>query len=426
MGETNRLVYWIKRLSEIALIGWLVLLLLVDVIVATHEPGPAMLLSPVCGVVGVVAVVRRRRWRVGGLVTLLTVSFLSSLFIGVTGGDGGPSAAEIGSLLVLTVGGLRAIEPVRRAALLSLAAMIVLEATPVRLNSAGPEPAVAIGFLLFVCWSFAAGIGAYLRFQLERRREAVDTVRRSERLELARELHDLVAHHITGIVVQAQAAKVVAEQKPEAVVPSLEAIASAGADALTSMRRLVSVLRSEDEAARSPGSTLMDMRTMVERFSAAGPQVTFDIGQGIADGTVAPEVMTTLHRVLQESLTNVRRHAPGTGWVEADLKLTDGSDLRVWAENMRARTRDGQDPRGRRAAYASTGASAGAGGTSATGGAVRLRVRNYGSMADIRISRLGGGFGLVGMAERVEALGGRLLAGPTPSGAWEVMAEFPL
>jgi signal transduction histidine kinase len=350
---------------------------------------------------------------------------VSSLLIGIAKGDGSLSAAEIGSLLVLTVGGLRAIEPVRRAALFSLAAMIVLEASASRLNSVGPEPVLAVGFLLFVCWSFAAGIGAYLRFQLERRREAVDTVRRSERLELARELHDLVAHHITGIVVQAQAAKVVAEQKPEAVVPSLEAIANAGADALTSMRRLVSVLRAEDEAARSPGSTLMDMRTMVERFSAAGPQVTFDIGQGIADGTVAPEVMTTLHRVLQESLTNVRRHAPGTGWVEADLKLTDGSDLRAWAESVRMRTRNGQDPRGRRAAYASTGTSTGAG-TSATGGAVRLRVRNYGSMGDVRISRLGGGFGLVGMAERVEALGGRLMAGPTPSGAWEVMAEFPL
>ncbi|WP_329428318.1 histidine kinase [Streptosporangium sp. NBC_01495] len=429
MGETNRLIYWVKRLSEIALIGWLLLLLLIDVVSATSGLNPAILLSPVCGLVGVVAVVRRRRWRVRGFVTLLTVSFLSSLLIGITKGDGSPGAAEIGSLLVLTVGGLRAIEPVRRAALFSLAAMVVLEASATRLNSTGPEPAMAVGFLLFVCWSFAAGIGAYLRFQLERRREAVDTVRRSERLELARELHDLVAHHITGIVVQAQAAKVVAEQKPEAVVPSLEAIANAGADALTSMRRLVSVLRAEDEAARSPGSTLMDMRTMVERFSAAGPQVTFDIGQGIADGTVAPEVMTTLHRVLQESLTNVRRHAPGTGWVEADLKLTDGSDLRAWAESVRARTRNGQDPRGRRTAYASAGPPAGdgvSGGTSATGGAVRLRVRNYGSTADARISRLGGGFGLVGMAERVEALGGRLMAGLTPSGAWEVMAEFPL
>jgi signal transduction histidine kinase len=56
---------------------------------------------------------------------------------------------------------------------------------------------------------------------------------------------------------------------------------------------------------------------------------------------------------------------------------------------------------------------------------VVLRVRNHGSPDNPRVARLGGGFGLVGMAERVEALGGRLRAGPTPEGAWEVVAEFP-
>ncbi|WP_326644823.1 histidine kinase [Streptosporangium sp. NBC_01755] len=414
MGETNRLVYWVKRLSEIALIGWLLLLLLIDLVVVTSEPNGAAWPSLVCGMVGIAAVLWRRSRRVNGFVALLAVSFLSSLAIGIAEADGSPGLAEIGALLVLTVGGLRAIEPVRQAALFSLAAMVVLETSCVRLNET--TASVVSGFLLFVSWSFAAGIGAYFRFQQERRREAVEAVRRAERLELARELHDLVAHHITGIVVQAQAAKVVAEQKPEAVVPALEAIAGAGADALTSMRRLVGVLRAQDEAARSPGSTLMEMRTMVERFSTAGPQVAFDIGQGITDGTVAPEVMTTLHRVLQESLTNVRRHAPGTGWVEAELRLTDGSDLRAWAGSGRAR--NGQEQRSRRAASAAEAWS--------DGDAVRLRVRNYGSASDIRVSRLGGGFGLVGMAERVEALGGRLMAGPTHSGAWEVVAEFPL
>jgi signal transduction histidine kinase len=148
------------------------------------------------------------------------------------------------------------------------------------------------------------------------------------------------------------------------------------------MRRLVGVLRA-DEAARTPGTRLADMRVLVERFSAhGGPRVAFEVGQDITDDTLPPEVLTTLHRVLQESLTNVRRHAPGTGWVEADLRLVDRC--------------------------------------------VRLRVRNYASASDVRVSRLGGGFGLVGMAERVEALGGRLYAGPTPEGAWEVFAEFPV
>src|SRR5690606_11418005 len=111
-----------------------------------------------------------------------------------------------------------------------------------------------------------------------------------------------------------------------------------------------------------------------------GPRVAFEIGQGVDDDTLPPEVMTTLHRVLLECLTNIRRHAPATDWVEVDLRRIDG---KVW-----------------------------------------LRVRNRRSHSDSRVSRLGGGFGLVGMAERVEALGGRLWAGPTPDGCWGVRAVF--
>ncbi|MFF0577169.1 sensor histidine kinase [Streptosporangium saharense] len=401
MGETHRIVYWIQRLSEIALIGWLSLLLLLDVmIVATNLGNPVLWLSPVCGAIGVLAVLWRRTRRISGYVTLLVASFVTTLIFGVSGVSGLPSLAETGSLLILTIAGLRWIEPIRNAALFSIASVVVLESAAGRLRE--DTPSLAVGFLVFVGWSVAAGVGAYLRFQLERRKEAVSSVRRAERLELARELHDLVAHHITGIVVQAQAAKIVAEQKPEAVVPALDAIAGAGADALTSMRRLVGVLRAQDGAARSPGSTLMDMRTLVERFSSGGPQVAFDIGQGINDETLAPEVLTTLHRVLQEALTNVRRHAPGTGWVEADLRLGGPPEA--------APTPGRREPRqGNQGAHW-----------------VWLRVRNYGSATDAKISRLGGGFGLVGMSERVEALGGRLTAGHTYTGAWEVVAGFPV
>ncbi|MBB5962755.1 histidine kinase [Planomonospora venezuelensis] len=379
MGDSNRFVYWIQRLSEIALLCWLGLLLIFDIAIAVGGSMDAQFLAPVCGAYGIYAVWRRGRSRVRPFVIAMLLSSASTIVIATTVNGGIPGFAETGSLLILTIGGLRWIEPLRNAVLFSVASMLVLQISAARPGQ--DDASLAAGFLIFVAWSVAAGVGAYLRFQLERRREAVHTVRRAERLELARELHDLVAHHITGIVVQAQAARVVAEQKPEAVLGALDAIAGAGADALTSMRRLVSVLRAEDEAARSPGTRLADMRALVERFSAGGPQVAFEVAQGIADDTLPPEVMTTLHRVLQESLTNVRRHAPGTGWVEADLRLADGS--------------------------------------------VRLRVRNYGSAADARLTGLGGGFGLVGMAERVEALGGRLQAGPTPEGAWEVVAELP-
>ncbi|MGW0203740.1 sensor histidine kinase [Nonomuraea sp. NPDC003201] len=379
MVESKRIVYWIRRLSEIAMIGWLGMMLLLDLVLA-GVTGGVQWLVPFCGAAGIAAVVLRRRYRIEGFSIMLALSFSTSIVIGSTELPGVPGMAETGSLLILIIGVLRHVEPVRRAAVLACVGLIVLlaEAVGRRYNDSG----LAFSFLLFAGWSTAAGVGGYLRFQQERRTEAVYSVRRAERLELARELHDLVAHYITGIVVQAQAARTVAETKPEAVAPALDAIATAGSEALTSMRRMVTVLRTEDDAARKPGVTLADLRMLTERFSAEGPKVAFEIGQGLDDRTLPPEVMTTLHRVLQESLTNIRKHASRTAWVEAGLRRFE----RV----------------------------------------VVLRVRNFGSGSDPKVSRLGGGFGLVGMAERVEALGGRLYAGPSAEGAWEVVAEFPL
>ncbi|MCP2364464.1 signal transduction histidine kinase [Nonomuraea thailandensis] len=378
MGDSKRIVYWLRRLSEIAMYGWLGMLLLLDLVLAGVVGGVQWLVLA-CSVSGIAAVVLRRRYRVEGFALMAALSFGTSLLAGWSGFDSAPGMAETGSLLILIIGVLRHVEPIRRAAVLACAGLIVLmsEASGRDYQSSG----LAFAFLLFASWSTAAGIGAYLRFQQERRREAVHSVRRAERLELARELHDLVAHHITGIVVQAQAARTVAESRPEAVAPALDAIATAGSDALTSMRRMVAVLRTEDGADRTPGSSLADLRMLADRFSADGPKVAFEIGAGLDDRTLPPEVMTTLHRVLQEALTNIRKHAARTAWVEADLRRHE----RV----------------------------------------VVLRVRNFGSGSDPRVSRLGGGFGLVGMAERVEALGGRLYAGPSQQGSWEVVAEFP-
>lgn len=380
VGDSKRVVYWLRRLSEIAMYGWLGTLLLLDLGLALVVGG-LQWLPAVVGVAGVVAVALRRRHRARGFTLMLGLSFGASLLFTFTGLDGVPGMAETGALLVLVIGVLRHVEPVRHAALLACLALVVLmsEASARDYQSSG----LVFAFLLFAGWSTAAGVGGYLRFQQERRSEAVHSVRRAERLELARELHDLVAHHITGIVVQAQAARTVAAAKPEAVAPALDAIAAAGSEALTSMRRMVTVLRTEDDADRKPGVVLADLRLLTERFSADGPRVAFEIGPGLDDRTLPPEVMTTLHRVLQEALTNIRKHAARSAWVEADLRR---HEQRL----------------------------------------VMLRVRNFGSGSDPRVSRLGGGFGLVGMAERVEALGGRLYAGPSPEGAWEVIAEFPL
>ncbi|MDH2428781.1 histidine kinase [Sphaerisporangium sp. TRM90804] len=373
-------VSWVERISEVVLVGVLGLLLLADT-ARGLSLGGADLAVPLCGLVGTGAYVLRRRHRVGGAVLLISLSAAISLSVGRHGlGSGFPGFAEAGSLLLITIGVLRWVAPLRRAVWITSAVMVVLELAAV-LRAEGEGDAVSFGFLFFVAWATAVGIGSYLRYQLQRRRQTVEAVRRAERLELARELHDLVAHHITGIVVQAQAARTVADQHPEAVTTSLDAIAGAGAEALTSMRRLVGVLRSEDDASRRPGSSLTDLRVLVEKFSVDGPPVAYEVGQGVSDSALPPEVVTTLHRVLLESLTNLRRHAPGARWAQVDLRTADQGVL--------------------------------------------LRIRNPHSIADPRVSALGGGYGLVGMAERVTALGGDLRAGPTPEGAWEVRAWFP-
>lgn len=377
----------LRRLSEIALVGMFAFALFIDLLLTFYGSSITVELPILCsGVVGTAAVIlrhRRLRWAMSVFLvaSVLTTIVVESAFGGPGAADHGhPGIAEMGALLLLTITALRWIKPFAAAAAFAIADMFVLMAAAGRIEYPG---GLSLGFVLFVFWSTAAAIGGYLRYQQERREEAVQAVRRAERLDIARELHDLVAHHITGIVVQAQAASAVAAQRPEAVVPALEAIAAAGGEALTAMRRLVSVLRSEDEAARTPGTALADLRALVDNFMAAGgPRVAFDIGQGVSSAELPPEVLTTLHRVLQESLTNIRKHAPGSDWVEVDLSLVSGG--------------------------------------------VRLRVRNYGGpVTDPRlsqVSRLGGGFGLVGMAERVEALGGTLTAGYTPEGAWEVCA----
>nr|WP_204026506.1 histidine kinase [Sinosporangium siamense] len=379
MADTHRIVEWIRRLSELAMISVLAMALLLDMLYVRFNLFQGLLAFS--GIVATAAVIFRRRVRIAGFLIVLVVSLIVSFVAGIDGSYGLPGFSETIAIGILTIGVLRWVEPIRNAVFLAALSMIVLQVSAATRSGGAETNHLIFAFLHFVGWAGAAGIGGYLRFQQERRRSAVRAVRRSERLELARELHDLVAHHITGIVVQAQAARTVAEYKPDAVLPALDAIAASGTDALTSMRRLVGVLRA-DEAARTPGTSFQDLRVLVERFSENGPNVAFDIGMGVTEAQLAPEVMTTLHRVLQESLTNVRKHAPATGWVEVDLHRTE-----------------------RR---------------------LRLRVRNYGSAVDSKFSRLGGGFGLVGMTERVEALGGRLSAGRTPEGAWQVMAEFPV
>jgi signal transduction histidine kinase len=238
-------------------------------------------------------------------------------------------------------------------------------------------------FLGMLAWGGALASGAWLRLLDIRRRLAIDTARRDERLELARELHDVVAHHVAGIVVQAQAARIVAAKRPDTLDATLAGIESAGSDALAAMRRVVSLLRDPGDAGGvTPGPG--QLSDLVGRFAGHGPAVQLNLSAD-SQPRWPPEVAATVYRVVQEALTNVVLHAPDAGSVTVTVR-DDRSGVTVEVTDDAPRR----------------------------------------TLGGSRWLPSGGGHGLIGMRERAQALGGTLQAGPGPDAGWVVAATLPL
>ncbi|MEU5589173.1 sensor histidine kinase [Streptomyces chrestomyceticus] len=246
-----------------------------------------------------------------------------------------------------------------------------------------PMRDIRLGLWTVVYGVLTVVVSAYsliLRWQDAQRMRDLAAVRTAERLELARELHDVVAHHVTGIVVQARAARFTALDGPRADA-AFERIETSGGEALSAMRRLVHVLR-ENSARSRPLAGLADVHTLTEAYARTGPPVALHIEEGL-DETVPAEVAAAVHRIVREALTNIRKHAADATVVRIKVRtVPSGLELRV--------TDDGGHP------------------------------------ARLSEQARGGGFGLAGLTERAEALGGRLTAGPAPEGGWEVRAVLPL
>ncbi|WP_106399770.1 sensor histidine kinase [Actinocorallia populi] len=336
--------------------------------------GSAWVLDAVAGTaVAVLALVRERN----RLVTAAAGLAVAAVAIAVSAAadlprEPGPVASL--ALAVLTVSAVRRLPPWQVCAVAAAGAAVVaagqLAARPASTAVAG----VAVFFA--VTWLGAVVVGAVLRALDARARSTAERVRRAERLDLARELHDVVAHHITGMLVQAQAAQVVARRTPEKVPQTLAGIEAAGADALAAMRRAVGLLRdTADAAPSSPGPERLE--ELVERFARQGTPVELTLPD---DASWPPEVATTLYRIVQEALTNVARHAPQA----RSVAVAVGRDERSVAVEVVDDAPPPARPHGR------------------------------------------GGYGLVGMRERVEMLGGTLAAGPGPGGGWSVAAVLPL
>jgi hypothetical protein len=154
--------------------------------------------------------------------------------------------------------------------------------------------AAVIGLAVFGLAAVAAAlaIGLWLRYLDHRDRETLEAKRRDERLELARELHDVVAHHVTGIVVQAQAARFTGEERPEPLVSALGSIESAGVETLAAIRQLVGLLRDPDDTS-GVSSPPEPIDQLVERFARHGPAVDLRLPADLVSGW-PPEVASTV------------------------------------------------------------------------------------------------------------------------------------
>jgi signal transduction histidine kinase len=251
-----------------------------------------------------------------------------------------------------------------------------------------------------LAWALVVLIGAeFIRIRGERMAEArytrAEAQRRrasEERLRMARELHDVLAHNISMINVQAGVALHLMDERPEQARTALAAIKEASKEALTEMRSVIGVLRQGDEAApRTPTAGLDRLDELVARARTAGLRVTASVTgphRALPSG-----VDLAAFRIAQEALTNVTRHARGPTGGPADGAVSASILVMYREHDIVVQV----DDSGRTAPTA----TAAAGGTS-------------------------GGSGIPGMRERATALGGEFSAGPLAGGGFRVWARLPV
>ncbi|GIF78421.1 sensor histidine kinase [Asanoa siamensis] len=298
----------------------------------------------------VVALAGFRLWTVAGLAGALAAAYL---------------VGRAGALVV--------------AVALGLPYLVLAFVTPVAVLLAGLVPLCALaGVALRVSRADAAHLAARDAFA----GTLVEHTARGERARIARELHDVVAHHISMISVQAENARLTTPGLPAAGAERFAAIGGTARAALTEMRRLLGVLRSDAPAApeRAPQPGLRELAALLDEARSASGAGTRLILRG-PPVPLDPGVELAAYRIVQEALTNARRHAPGAA---VDVELTYAAD----------------------------------------GVCLRIRDNGPGAAADPSAA---GGHGLHGMRERAAAVGGRLRTGVAgAAGGFVVEATLPV
>ncbi|MFB4311795.1 sensor histidine kinase [Actinomadura sp. GTD37] len=268
----------------------------------------------------------------------------------------------------------------------------VLSFAGVWIKDADSAPGASMLLLLPLAVGYAVRVRRTSRRELaeqERRHQDAEAVL-TERARIARELHDVVAHHMSMIAIQAEAAPYKVEDVPDETRRDLAEIRATALDALTELRRVLGVLRAEDGAETAPQPSLERLDDLVGNARGAGLRVETRLDGDLAG--LPPGVGLTAYRILQEALSNAMRHAPGSR-----------VEIHVFRD-------------------------AGNNGNGGNDDIVGLGVVNGppggGQVPGPPLP--GGGHGLLGMRERAAALGGELTARPTSEGGFAVAATLPV
>ena len=220
-------------------------------------------------------------------------------------------------------------------------------------------------------------LGAALRYRARARMRELDQAKLVERERLARDLHDTVAHHVSAMAIRAQAGLATSASRPGAATEALGVIEAEASRALAEMRTMVRALRRDQPAELAPNPRIADLEQLT-RQSSTGPVVNVELAGNLDD--VPPSVESAIYRLAQESVTNARRHARHATRITVRVAADDTS--------------------------------------------VRLRVSDDGDPGHGRPNG-SPGYGLIGMIERADLLGGTCEAGPGPDRGWTVTAVLP-
>lgn len=343
--------------------------------------------SALGGVVVSLAVAFRRRWSVQGVVVVLAIMAVQAA-LGVARLNHANSVALIPGLLLLFYGlGAFASE---RNSLWTLGLALVV----VSVNTA-TKPGADVGTLLgtgLLAILLPWALGRMLRRRAAREHEYREIVERldagrelhareaacGERARIARELHDVIAHSVSVMVIQAGAARMVMDREAEQAETSLRAVERAGREALAEMRRLLGVVDGEqDLRALAPQPGLADLGELLSRTRASG--LATDLLVDGEPAAVSPALDLCAYRIVQEALTNAIKHA---GPASAEVRLR-------WAED-----------------------------------ALELEISDDGRGPAARDDC--GGHGIAGMGERAALHGGSIYAGASAGGGFTVRARLPL